>query len=195
MCGMVTIAPTEIPHLRATGDTRWIHRAAYDRMGFDPEATGSGSGMPRSRSLYGSLPEQLADENSFVSNLREILATRKRYGIATGLMLDVPPVAHKAMLVIVNQLQNEDEKHVLVLNFSAEELTGTVISAQLVPNSLVYDMTTEHQIGDVSALSSFIVTLPSFGGLSLLVREETVDEAADQQSGDEPDLVDEAPAA
>lgn len=203
LLGMVTIDPDQIAHLLATGDTRWSHRGAYDLMGFDPHAEQSSSGMPRARSLYGTLPDQLADPDSFVSGLKEILATRRHYDLATAAMLDVPPVAHPAMLVIVSQLAQDNEKHVLVLNFSADEVTGTVISSALEPGSLVYDMTTEHQLGDVSALNSFIVTLPPFGGLCLLVRDETVESLpAESESGsgsepvgDEAEVTDEEAAA
>ena len=45
--------------LLADGDTRWIHRAAYDLMDYRPHAHESLSKMPRGISLYGSLPEQL----------------------------------------------------------------------------------------------------------------------------------------
>ena len=44
----------------ADGDTRWIHRGAYDLMGVAPSATASSAGLPRAQTLYGSIPEQLA---------------------------------------------------------------------------------------------------------------------------------------
>ena len=67
LCGMLTLPPDEVAELLAGGDTRWIHRAAHDLMGVNPTATQSLAGMPRGRSLYGSLPEQLADETSFAA--------------------------------------------------------------------------------------------------------------------------------
>src|SRR3712207_9384791 len=100
-------------------------------MDYQPDAKESGSKMPRGASLYGPLPAQLRDPNSFACRLRDILAVRKRYGIATATQVDVPPVSHKAMLVMVHQL--EDAEQVTVLNFSAEPISGSVISQQLVP--------------------------------------------------------------
>jgi trehalose synthase len=78
LCGMLTLDRNVIAPLLATGDTRWIHRAAYDLMGYDPDAAKSLSGMPRGVSLYGDLPKQLAEPSSFASRLRRILegATR-----------------------------------------------------------------------------------------------------------------------
>ena len=77
VCGMLTLSDPRLHDLLRTGDTRWIHRAAYDLMDYQPEAVESSSGMPRGRSLYGSLPEQLKNRTSFVSRLREILAVRR----------------------------------------------------------------------------------------------------------------------
>ena len=85
-------------------------------MDYRPDATESLMKMPRGISLYGPLPAQLADPNSFARRLAEILAVRKRYGIATSVQLDVPTVSNKAMLVMVHQLS--DAEQVTVLNFS-----------------------------------------------------------------------------
>jgi hypothetical protein len=123
--------------------------------------------MPRGTSLYGSLPSQLRDSESFACRLRDILAVRKRYGIASAIQVDVPPVSHKAMLVMVHQLS--DAEQVTVLNFSAERISGSVISEQLVPGSVLVDMFTDAEIGEVDDLHSFAVTLGPHEGRSLLV--------------------------
>ena len=59
--------------------------------------------MPAGRSLYGTLPEQLADEHSFANGLRRIIAVRDEYGIATATQIDVPEVANKAELIMVHR--------------------------------------------------------------------------------------------
>ncbi|MFV0458706.1 MAG: maltose alpha-D-glucosyltransferase [Actinomycetales bacterium] len=183
LMGMLTVDESQIMHLLATGDTRWVHRGAYDLMGFDPDATASGSGMPLARSLYGPLPDQLTNPNSFVSSLQRILAIRKHYGIATARMVDVPAVAHKALLVLVNELDGGD-KHVLVLNFGTEEVPGIVISTQLAPGSSVQDMATEESLGEVSSLHSVLVSMPALGIRSLLVREPEPVPEEDLHEGD-----------
>jgi trehalose synthase len=167
LCGMLTLDRRQVSALVATGDTRWIHRSAYDLMDYRPGATESASKMPRGVSLYGSLPKQLADESSFASQLAVILEIRKRYGIASALQLDVPHVSNKAMLVMVHQLT--DAEQVTVLNFSGQAITGTVRSKFLVPGSLVLDMSTDEEVGEVDDLYSFAVTLEPFQGRSLLV--------------------------
>jgi len=46
--------------------------------------------MPRGRSLYGSIPDQLADDTSFARQLQAILRVRSHYGIATSQQIDIP---------------------------------------------------------------------------------------------------------
>jgi hypothetical protein len=113
------------------------------------------------------LPEQLTDARSFASRLAEILAIRKRYSIATAVQLDIPPVSHKAMLVMVHQLH--DAEQLTVLNFSAEPISGTVRSEHLVPGSLLVDMFTDEELGEVDNLNSLMISLQPHEGKSLFV--------------------------
>ena len=167
LCGMLTLERRQVSRLLADGDTRWIHRAAYDLMDYRPHAHESLSKMPRGISLYGSLPEQLQDSSSFARRLAEILAIRKRYGIASSVQLDVPQVSNKAMLVMVHQLS--DAEQVTVLNFSAQPVSGSVQSEYLVPGSVLVDMFTDQEIGEIDDLHTFPITLGPHEGKSLLV--------------------------
>jgi trehalose synthase len=167
LCGMLTLDRKQVSRLLADGDTRWIHRAAYDLMDYRPHAHESLSQMPRGVSLYGSLPAQLQDSTSFARRLAEILAVRKRYGIATSIQLDVPHVSNKAMLVMVHQLT--DAEQVTVLNFSAHAIAGSVSSEALVPGSVLVDMFTDEEVGEVDDLHTFAISLEPHEGKSLLV--------------------------
>jgi trehalose synthase len=167
LCGMLTLDRKHVSRLLADGDTRWIHRAAYDLMDYRPHAHESLSKMPRGISLYGSLPAQLQDSTSFVSRLAEILAVRKRYGIAASIQLDVPHVSNKAMLVMVHQLT--DAEQVTVLNFSAHAISGSVSSEALVPGSVLVDMFSDEEVGEVDDLHTFTISLAPHEGKSLLV--------------------------
>jgi trehalose synthase len=167
LCGMLPLDRAGIGHLLATGDTRWIHRAAYDLMGYG-ENPGF-HGMPRGRSLYGTLPAQLEDPGSFVSGLRSILDIRTASGVATATQVDVPPVSHKAMLVMVHEVQGGTRHHVTALNFGQDDVSGTIRSEHLVPGSTVLDMATDEELGEVDDLNSFSVSLAAHDGLSLLV--------------------------
>ena len=53
LVGALTLDRSQIKALLADGDTRWIHRAAYDLMDYRPNATESTSQMPRGKNLYG----------------------------------------------------------------------------------------------------------------------------------------------
>jgi trehalose synthase len=167
LCGMLTLERSKVARLLASGDTRWIHRAAYDLMDYCPEATESPSKMPRSSSLYGSLPQQLQDPNSFASRLREVLAVRMHYGIATSVQVDVPGVSNKAMLVMVHRLDST-QIQVTVLNFSSQPIAGRVKSEHLTSGAAVIDMVTDQVIAEVDHEHTFAVSLEPHRGLSLL---------------------------
>ena len=80
LVGALTLDRKQVAALVASGDTRWIRRS-YDLM--DYAATASTSKMPRGKSLYGTLPDQLADPRSFASRLAAILRVRNQFGLAT----------------------------------------------------------------------------------------------------------------
>jgi trehalose synthase len=169
ICGMLTLDPSDITPLLRGGDTRWIHRAAHDLMGVNPSATQSSAGMPRGRSLYGSIPEQLADDTSFLRQLEAILKVRSHYGIATSRQIDIPEVSHRGMLVLVHELADEGRYQLTVLNFADDEVAGTVRSKKLPPGSTVSDMFTGKAFTNVDDLHSFSVEMPAHHGMSLLV--------------------------
>lgn len=175
LCGMLTLPRSEVEPLLATGDTRWIHRAAYDLMEYGEDT--AFVGMPHGRSLYGTLPEQLKDPTSFVSRLQSLLEARQRSGIATATQLDVPPVSHKGMLVMIHQLPDTENKQVTILNFAQEPITGTVHSEFLEPGWVVSDMVTHEVMGEVDALRSFSISLGVHIGLSLIVAPPESDQA------------------
>jgi trehalose synthase len=167
LCGMLTLERSKVSRLLASGDTRWIHRAAYDLMGCRPEATESPSKMPRGTSLYGSLPDQLKDPNSFASRLRDLLAVRTRHGIATSVQVEVPEVSNQAMLVMVHLL-NTRQLQLTVLNFANQSITGRVKSEHLAPGAAVIDMFTDQVLAEVDPEHTFAVSLGPHQGVSLL---------------------------
>ncbi|NWE30438.1 maltose alpha-D-glucosyltransferase, partial [Pseudomonas gingeri] len=79
LVGALPLAAEEVAHLMLDGDTRWIHRGAYDLVDLNPDAPQSAGQMPRPKTLYGSLISQLADPDSFASQLQRILAVRRAY--------------------------------------------------------------------------------------------------------------------
>ncbi|WP_237572726.1 maltose alpha-D-glucosyltransferase [Mycolicibacterium lacusdiani] len=178
LCGMLTLPAGDVAELLRGGDTRWIHRAAHDLMGVNPTATQSSAGMPRGRSLYGSIPEQLEDDASFLRQLQAILRVRSHYGIATSRQIDIPEVSHRGMLVLVHQLADEDRYQLTVLNFANEEVAGTVRSDKIPAGGVVSDMFTGKQLATVDDLHSFAVEMPPHHGMSLLVEAPSADDGS-----------------
>jgi trehalose synthase len=168
LCGMLTLSRDAIPELLRSGDTRWIHRAAYDLMNYRPGAAESPSGIPRGTSLYGPLPDQLLDATSFAARLRDILALRTRYRIATSVQIDVPPVPDKALLVMVHELDTA-RMQVTVLNFADRPIAARVTSDQLSAGAGVTDMVTDEEIAEVHEDRGFPVELQPHQGRSLLI--------------------------
>jgi trehalose synthase, Pseudomonas stutzeri type len=180
LTGMLTVPIDEVADLVRTGDTRWIERGAHDLLDVAADALRSSAGMPRGRSLYGALPEQLRDPASFASRLAGILDVRRRHGIATATQVDVPDVAHPAMLVLVHRLDDGDPAvdapvQVTVLNFSAQEVEGTVHSAHLVAQADVVSAATGRTVARVDDLLSFPVTLPPYGAEFFLLEPSALE--------------------
>ena len=175
LVGALPLERSQVPRLIATGDTRWIERGAYDLLGANPEAPASSSGMPRARTLYGALPEQLASKDSFANRLAQVNKVRKRNGIATSTLVDVPVPAHRSLLVLVNRLEI-GATQVTVLNFGDEKVTAR-IQSEFIPEGRVFDLATRRKVDNVDALGGFSVTLPAFGGMALIVREPQAEKA------------------
>lgn len=170
LVGALPLERTQVRRLISSGDTRWIERGAYDLMGWAPETTASASGIPVATALYGSLPDQLENPDSFVARLAKILRVRKRHGLATGRLVAVPEVGHKSLLVMVNELA-VGATQVTVLNFSPEKLVARVQS-NAIPAGRVIDLTTRRKVDVVDNLGGFTVTLPPWGGAALIVKED-----------------------
>ncbi len=178
LLGSLTVPAEQVADLIGEGDTRWIERGAHDLLGIAPEAERSASGMPRARSLYGPLPEQLQRPDSFASRLAEILRVRSESGIASAHQLDVPDVAHPGMLVMVHELEALDELglpvvQITALNMTSEPLDGTVRSESLPLRAAVTDATDGAEIGAVDDLSSFPLHIEPYGARFLLLHRST----------------------
>ena len=180
ICGVLTLPTEEIRDLVSDGDTRWINRGAHDLIGRSPNAIKSSAGMPRGRSLYGSLPEQLRTEGSFARGLREIIDIRRRYDIATATQVDIPNVADQSLLVMVHVL-GDQRVQATVLNFGPRSLGVTIHSDFFPPHHHVVDLATDEDLGVVDELNNFPLTIPAYHGMAILLTEPPV-EPEDQVS-------------
>lgn len=169
LAGSLPLDPHSVRNLISDGDTRWINRGAYDLLGQHDSTGQSMAGMPRAHNLYGSLPDQLANHDSFASQLQRILAIRRKCGIDTAYQIDIPEVSHKSLLVMVHRLENNDLQ-ITVLNFGPEEFDGTINSEHLPPGSAVVDAVSEDNLVTVDGLHNFPLSLKPYEGKSLLIK-------------------------
>ncbi len=172
LMGALPLDRSEVASLIRTGDTRWIERGAYDLVGENPDATASSAGMPLARCLYPNLPRQLADPDSFASRLGRMLAVRKEYGLATGSLVAVPEVSHKALLVMVNRLLS-GQTQVTVLNFCGKPVEARVQDSEI-PTGRVVDLTSGLGLGAVDELGGFSLPLDPYQAVALVVEEGPV---------------------
>jgi hypothetical protein len=169
LVGMLPVPLDDVAHLTADADTRWINRGAHDLMGVDPSATHSESGVPRGRSLYGTLPDQLIDPDSFVNRLRGVLSLRARLSIAESTLLEVPDVDHPELLVMVLRLP-DGSIAASALNFSAEPVVETVLHTDLaVPGADIVDLGNDTVLGTVDDEHGVRVLLGAHDGRVLRI--------------------------
>jgi trehalose synthase len=167
LVGALTVPPAEVAPLLA--DTRWIHRGAYDLMGVDPKAHASAAGLPKARALYGSLPEQLAQSDSFARRLQRMLAVRERYRIFGARQIDVPDVEAQGLLVMVHELPDGFGTQVTALNFGPTPLSEQVLIMGAAGGSSVLDMFSETALEPLSGEGTLNVTLEGYEGKSYLI--------------------------
>lgn len=168
LAGALPVPPDQVAHLMGDGDTRWIHRGAYDLVDLDPDAEVSVGGMPKARALYGSLVEQLQRPDSFASQLKKILAVRRAYDIAASKQIMVPDTEHPSLLIMVHELPAGKGTQITALNFGNEALVETLHLPGIAPGPVV-DIINERVEGDLSEHGDFTISLDPYEGLALRV--------------------------
>lgn len=126
LVGSLPLNVDQIPALLEDGDFRWINRGSFDLMGRNSDIECSADGIPRPKELYGSLPDQLADPDSFVSQLKRLLAKRSEYNIHVAKHLSSAPVMHKGSTLLVHELPETKQIQVTALNFGDKEVTEKI---------------------------------------------------------------------
>ncbi|MCF8982626.1 maltose alpha-D-glucosyltransferase [Pseudomonas syringae] len=168
LVGALTLPADQVDHLMQDGDTRWVHRGAYDLVDLDPEAEFSAGDMPRPKTLYGSLVTQLQRPDSFASQLKKILAVRRAYDIAASRQILIPDVEHPGLLVMVHELPAGKGTQITALNFSAETIVETLHLPGIASGPVV-DIINERVEGDLTDQGEFTITLDAYEGLALRV--------------------------
>ena len=131
LVGALPVEPERLGSWMADKDCRWMNRGAFDLMGVNPKAADSAVGFPKAATVYGSLPEQLHDPDSFASRLKEMLRVRRENGIAFCRLVSVPDVKSKELLVTLIEREENTGWIVTALNFGREPVRGIVRMPEL----------------------------------------------------------------
>jgi maltose alpha-D-glucosyltransferase/alpha-amylase len=135
LVGALLVQPEELGSWLDDRDYRWMNRGAFDLMGVNPSAKASGGGLPRAVAIYGTLPEQLRDPNSFASQLKRMLRTRKGSRIAFSKLMSVPEVDSRGVVVMLLQRPEDLCWIMTALNFGREPVGDTIRLPQLAGKS------------------------------------------------------------
>jgi trehalose synthase len=135
LVGALTLPAAAVRQRLADGDTRWINRGAYDLLGTNPTAMQSAAGLPRAVSLYGSLPQQLRDPDSFTSQLARLLKARAELHLSTARLIELPQVQARGLFVLVNQLPDSADFELTAINFGGRPVEEAVPISAAPPGS------------------------------------------------------------
>jgi len=148
------------------GDYRWVNRGGVDLLDANPNAQTSAFGLPRAKTLYGPLPEQMQDPASFAARLKQLLAARRRHGIAEGELAAVPEPKDRGVCLLVLKLPGRDAWAVTALNFGRAEMTEELdlaavpgLDAAAVRGRAVKDAVTGRPAGAVSDAGRLTIRL------------------------------------
>jgi maltose alpha-D-glucosyltransferase/alpha-amylase len=177
LVGALPIPEKAVADRIGEGDYRWVNRGGVDLLGADPRATTSAYGLPRAQALYGPLPEQLKDPDSFVCRLKRLLAARRECRIAEGEFVAVPEPKHPGVCLLVWRLP-DGSWAVTALNFGRSEveeelnLPGVLETpVEQLQGRAVSDVVAGAEEGPVPASGRLAVKLAGLSGKVLVIRQ------------------------
>jgi trehalose synthase len=147
LVGALTLPSAVVKERLADGDTRWINRGAYDLIGANPQAQQSSAGLPVAVALYGPLPQQLKQPDSFASQLARLLRVRARLKLSGAELIDVPTVTAKGLFVIVHRLPDGGDLEVTAINFAATPAQSEVAIKGTTPGAQAIDVMNAKAVG------------------------------------------------
>jgi trehalose synthase len=176
LTGALPLPRQSVADLMKDGDYRWINRGGIDLMGVNPGAKTSRFGLPRARTLYGSLPEQLKEPDSFASQLKRILAARTKYRIAEGELVAVPAVTNSALCLLVMRIPDKSALAITALNFSQKPVRERIdlrkvggLRSSAFAGQPVIDSVSGAAEGQVDSRGVLSIELDGWSGKTLIV--------------------------
>jgi trehalose synthase len=182
LMGALPIPEDSVADRMQDGDYRWINRGGVDLMGANPAAKESAAGIERAVALYGPLPKQLEDPDSFVSQLRRLLEAREKYEIAEAELIAVPEPNHAGVCLLVLRLPNTSVA-VTAMNFSRQDVeerlnlgnVGDLDKADWSPSAV--DILSNHRLEkSPNGMDSIVIDLPALTARTLVFDRPIRDE-------------------
>jgi trehalose synthase len=134
LVGALPLHPGDVPELVKDGDYRWVNRGAYDLLGEAPQAEKSSFGLPRAVCVYGDLPSQLKDPDSFASRLKAMIRARSQYGLHLAELLGYPEVRNPGVVLMAHLLPDHTSLEVTAINFG-DDPAEEVVDLGTLPNT------------------------------------------------------------
>jgi trehalose synthase len=182
LVGALPIPAESVPNnLTAGSDWRWINRGGVDLMDVNPAATTSAFGLPEAQTLYGPLPQQLQNPDSFASRIKAMLVARDRYRIDEATMNLVPNVGNPSVAVLVMTLPESQDLAVTALNFGRDPISIDVDLTQVPPGiagaslagSAATDIVADQSVGTVSEAGHLTIELEGVAARTIVVTRAT----------------------
>jgi maltose alpha-D-glucosyltransferase/alpha-amylase len=176
LVGALPIPKEMVAERMKDGDYRWVNRGGVDLMGANPDAKTSAFGLPRAQALYGPLPEQLKQPDSFASQIKRMLAARKRYHIDEGTVIAAPDVADSSIAVLVMRLPDSKTVALTTLNYGRTRASVNLdlstirgISASQVQGRKAHDIVADQDAGTVSTDGRLTIDLAPISGRTIVL--------------------------
>lgn len=178
LVGALPIPQESVADRLQDGDFRWINRGAIDLLGANPSAQTSAFGLPKAQTLYGTLPEQLANPNSFASQLQRMLAVRKQYRVHEATMSLVPNVGKPSVCVLVMTLPDNGGLAITALNYG-RDIVGFEVDLTQVPPGIsaaslagqpAQDIVANQAAGTVSDTGRLTMQIDGIAGKTVVVQ-------------------------
>jgi trehalose synthase len=172
LVGALPIPAEAVTDRVGSGDFRWINRGGVDLLGSSPGSKASAFGLPRAKALYGPVPAQLHDPESFASRLKGLLAARKRYRLAEGELVAVPEPKAAGLCVLVLKLPDHPAA-VTVLNFGREEVAEEAdLGAMATTAGRWVDILSGRPVAGGNGGRKLMIQLPALTGTTLVLSTE-----------------------
>jgi maltose alpha-D-glucosyltransferase/alpha-amylase len=177
LVGALPVSEKAVARRTRDGDYRWINRGGVDLLGARSEAAESAYGLPKAEALYGPLPRQLKDPDSFASRLKRLLAARKEYRVAEGELLAAPEPRDPGVCLLVLRLPGKGGLAVTALNFGRSAVEEEVdltkapgVAGDEVRGGKVVDAVADRGDGEVTGNGRLTIKLDALSGKMLVIR-------------------------